>query len=164
MIELEPPVYRAPMRSRRSDAPAGAAVERAFAQGLVGMGGTLDPAPRSVAEAATLAAEQHDERLAARIERFADAPDGAFVWTRDDDGLAWLGRLAGPWRYDASPDASAADLVHVRPCEWLGAPIADAAVPPAVKATFARGGLNWQRTHDTAVASLSAAIWARGVG
>lgn len=164
MIEVEPPVYRAPMRSRLPAVPDGAGVERALAQGLVGMGGALDPAPRTVAEAATVAAEQHDERLAARIERFADAPDGAFVWTRDNDGLAWLGRLAGPWRYDASPDASAADLVHVRPCAWLAEPVADADVPPAVRATFARGGRNWQRTHDPAVSRLSAALWARGVG
>ncbi|ERG63112.1 hypothetical protein L332_01415 [Agrococcus pavilionensis RW1] len=139
-------------------------MERALAEGVVGMGGALAPSPRTIVEAAALAAEQHDERLAARIERFADAPDGAFVWTRDDDGLSWLGRLAGPWRYDPSPDASAVDLVHVRPCEWLGAPVAEADVPPAVRATFARGGRNWQRTHDAAVSSLSAEVWARGVG
>jgi hypothetical protein len=152
------------MRSRLRAIAAGVAVERALARGIVGLGGILEPAPRSLREATLLAAQQHDERLAARIERFADAPDGAFVWTRDDDGLAWLGRLAGPWRYDASPDASAADLVHVRPCEWLGAPVADADVPPAVRATFARGGLNWQRTHDADVSRLSAELWERGVG
>lgn len=160
----EPPVYRAPMRSRLPAIPPGAGVERALAEGVVGLGGTLDPAPAGVREAAALAAEQHDERLAARIERFADAPDGAFVWTLDADGLSWLGRLAGPWRYDASPDAAAADLVHVRPCAWLGAPVADTDVPPAVRATFARGGLNWQRTHDDAVSRLSAERWERGVG
>lgn len=64
------------MRSPLPAVPPGAAVERALAERVVGMGGALDPAPRTVAEAATLAAEQHDERLAARIERFADAPDG----------------------------------------------------------------------------------------
>ncbi|MBO1769911.1 GAF domain-containing protein [Agrococcus sp. TF02-05] len=159
---LEPPVYRAPMRWRVPAVPVGAAVERALAEGVVGMGGALDPAPRTVVEAAALAAAQHDERLAARIERFAEAPEGAFVWTRDDDGLSWLGRLAGEWRYDASPDASAVDLVHVRPCAWLGEPVADADVPPAVRSTFARGGRNWQRTHDPAVSRLSAELWERG--
>lgn len=152
------------MRSRRLDVAAGAGVERALAEGLVGLGGVLEPAPRSVAEAAALAAEQHDERLAARIERFADAPDGAFVWTRDVEGLSWLGRLAGSWRYDASAGAAAADLVHVRPCDWLAEPVADRDVPPAVRATFARGGLNWQRTHDGAVSRLSAEVWERRVG
>lgn len=160
----EPPVYRAPMRSRVPAIPAGPAVERALAEGLVGLGGVLDPAPSTVVEAAAAAAEQHDERLGARIERFAEAPDGAFVWTRDADGLPWLGRLAGPWRYDASPDAAAVDLVHVRPCTWLGAPAAEAEVPPAVRATFARGGMNWQRTHDDAVSRLSAELWERGIG
>ncbi|QEW00118.1 GAF domain-containing protein [Microbacterium caowuchunii] len=153
------PVYRAPMRSRRDDVPPGAAVERALTAGLCGFGGALGTVPATAAEAARLAAVRYDERLARRIERFAAVPDAAYVWTRDEDGLFWLGRLTGGWRYDASPPAEAVDLVHVRPCHWTAAPVDPAALPAAVRATFARGGRNWQEIHDPEVSALSAALW-----
>lgn len=97
------------------------------------------------------AAAQHDERLARRIARFADAPHGSFAWTRDADGGFRLGRLTGPWRYDAAREAEAVDLVHVRPCHWRDATVGAAEVPAAVLATFARGGRNLQRIHGGAV-------------
>ncbi|QYM65423.1 hypothetical protein [Microbacterium sp. Se5.02b] len=107
---------------------------------------------------------RHGERLARRLERFAAAPDGAFVWTRDAEGLLWLGRLAGAWRYDPSAAAQAVDLVHVRPCAWGEAPIDASEVPAAVRATFARGGRNWQRVHDSEVSTRSAALWKECAG
>ncbi len=96
--------------------------------------------------------------MARRLERFAEVPDGAFVWTREVDGLYRLGRLAGPWRYDASADAVAADLVHVRPCSWS---VALADVPAAVLHTFSRGGRNFQRIRDPAVEPATADLWAQ---
>lgn len=144
---------------RSEGTSAGAGVRRALAEGLCGFGGRLSPAPDTAAQAAALAATQHDERLARRIERFAAVPDAAFVWTRDEEHVLWLGRVAGPWRYDGRPEAIAADLVHVRPCAWLEAPIPEHAAPPAVLATFARGGRNWQQTHDTQVSAQSLRFW-----
>jgi hypothetical protein len=32
--------------------------------------------------------------------RFADLPDGTFVWSRTSDGRYRLGRIVGSWRYD----------------------------------------------------------------
>ena len=156
-----PPVYRAPLRSRDDAVPAGAAVERALATQQCGLGGRLDATPESVVEAAKAAAAQHDERLARRIERFATAPDGALVWTRDIDDLLWLGRLAGGWRYDDTAEAARVDLVHVRPCRWLPAPIEPADAPAGVLAAFRRGGRNWQRIQDAAVAEESMRLWIR---
>ncbi|MFW7415103.1 GAF domain-containing protein [Demequina sp. SO4-18] len=153
------PVYRAPMRSRRVDVPEGAGVERALSARVCGFGGALDPPPENLEDALEKAVSQHDDRLARRIRRFADAPDGAFVWTRDADGLYWMGRLAGDWRYDSSEGAARVDLLHVRPCAWLTSPIADARVPSDVLATFARGGLNWQRTHSRSAELDSARVW-----
>lgn len=153
------PVFRAPMGSRRDDIPQYAAVARALAQGLVGIGGRLSSPPDSLGDAITALDRQHGERFARRLERFASAPEGAYVWTRDSDRL-WLGRLAGPWRYDADPEASEVDLVHVRLCQWLTAPVPDRLVPSAVHATFARGGRNWQQTHDADAARISATLWA----
>lgn len=84
------PLFRAPMRSRDDGVPDGAGVERGLRFGLCGMGGRLEgPPPSSLAEAVDAAAAQHDDRLARRIERFSDVPEGVFVWTRDIDGHYW---------------------------------------------------------------------------
>lgn len=139
-----PAVYRAPMRSRSDDFDAAAAVERALASGLVGFG-----------EAGA------DERLQRRVDRFADVEDGAFVWTRDADGLYWLGRVDGPYFYDR--DGATVDLVHVRPCRWLARPLPEPAVPAAVVATFARGGRNFQQTHDRDVGAQTQRAWDAGI-
>lgn len=143
------PVYRAPMRSRSASIPDdGAAVDRAIAHGLVGIGDRIDGGD---------AAQR--ERLARRIARFADAPDGALVVTMDARGRLRLGRLAGPYARDDSAEAHAVDLVHVRPCTWRAEPLADDEIPSAVRHTFIRGGRNWQRVNDDAAERDLAAVW-----
>ena len=102
------------------------------------------------ADSATL---PEDPRFDRRVARFASVDDGSYVWTRDVDGLYRLGRIDGPYRYDASAAAAAVDLVHVRACTWLPEPLTESAVPAAVIATFARGGRNFQQTHDAAAES-----------
>ncbi len=154
-----PSVYRAPMRSRDDDVSDGPAVERALAIGVCGVGGRLDVAPDSIADALAAVDAVYGERMARRLERFTSVAEGAFVWTRDVDGLLWLGRTAGPWRYDASDQARAVDLVHVRACDWLDRPVEPAAVPPGVLEAFARGGRNWQSISRADSARLTAAVW-----
>ena len=133
-------VYRAPLRSRRDDVDPRLTMDRALSMGLCGFGGDRDP-----------------ERLARRVERFASAADGAFVWTRDTDGRYRLGRLSGPYVYDA--DGEGVDLVHVRPCRWRTTPVEESQAPPAVVATYRRGGRNFQRTHGEGVGEASQRIW-----
>jgi hypothetical protein len=141
-----PTVYRAPMRSRRDGIDLQAAIDRARARGVCGFG--------------RLSTEPGDEqRLSHRIDRFAEIPDGSFVWTRDASGLFWLGRLDGPYFYDDDTAAAAVDLVHVRPCIWLTAPLLESEVPAAVVATFGRGGRNFQQTHDRTVGPETERIW-----
>jgi hypothetical protein len=135
-------VYRAPMRSRRDDVDVAATIERALARGLCGFGEPAD-----------------DSRSARRIERFRDVDDGSFVWTRDQEGLYWLGRIEGPYFYDTDMAAAAADLVHVRPTCWLAQPLLEPAVPAAVVATFRRGGRNFQQTHGVMVGDESQRLW-----
>ncbi|GAA1457054.1 hypothetical protein GCM10009619_08800 [Williamsia maris] len=104
-----------------------------------------------------------DERSLRRVDRFEHVPDGAFVWTRTDDGAFFLGRLSGPLREDHGSGAVAADLTYVRDCRWTADPVPEHEVPAATLRTFARGGRNFQQTHDPDVGRQSAAIWrARG--
>jgi hypothetical protein len=140
-----PGVYRAPLRSRRDDVDHDLAVERALALGLCGIGGRLDPAPRSLEEALAETSSAYGERVARRLERFAAVPDGAQVWTRVPAGPFHRGWLTGPWQYDGSGAAAALDLVHVRPCAWDPEPWDGHRLPAAVAHTFRRGGRNFQR-------------------
>ncbi|MFZ0832799.1 MAG: GAF domain-containing protein [Mycobacterium sp.] len=145
------------MRSRRDDVDVRATVDRARKLNLCGFGGVLTPPPSDLRSALVRADEQYDERVARRIARFADVVVGSLAWTRGGDGLFWLGRLEGPYFYDAG--GAAVDLVHVRRCRWLSTPLLERDVPAAVVATFRRGGRNFQQTHDPDVGAQSQRLW-----
>jgi hypothetical protein len=139
-------VYRAPMRSRNDAVDPQAAIDRARRLGVCGFGQFLSrPGER--------------ERLVHRVDRFADVDEGSFVWTRDTHGWFWLGRICGPYSYDADPSAAAVDLVHIRPCEWLSTPTLEQDAPAAVVATFRRGGRNFQEIHHRSVGVETQTIW-----
>ena len=139
-------VYRAPMRSRNDAVEPHATIDRARRLGVCGFG-------RSVSRTA------EQERLARRVARFAELDEGSFVWTRDTNGWFWLGRISGPYVYDADESAAAVDLVHVRPCEWRSTPMLEQDVPVAVVATFGRGGRNFQEIHHRSIGDETQAIW-----
>ncbi len=121
-------VYRAPMRSCNDAVESQPTIDRAHRLGLCGFGQFVNsPAEK--------------EQLDRRVARFADVDDGSFVWTRDTDGWFWLGRISGPYYYDADESAAAVDLVHIRPCEWLPTSVLEQDVPVPVTATF-----GWGRT------------------
>ncbi|WP_076118014.1 GAF domain-containing protein [Mycobacterium sp. IS-2888] len=139
-------VYRAPMRSRDDAVDPQAAIDRARRLGVCGFG-------QRVSQPA------EEERLVRRVARFAELDDGSFVWTRDTDGSFWLGRICGPYLYDADKTAAAVDLVHVRPCDWLSVPLLEQDVPAAVVATFRRGGRNFQEIHHPSIDVETQTIW-----
>jgi hypothetical protein len=138
------PVYRAPMRARDLDLPAGAGAEYGTAHGVVGIGAGSG------------------EKAARMVHRFATLPDGVFVWTRDRAGAYRLGRISGELREEHSAAARAVGLRHVRPAVWRDRAFTEAEVPPAVARTFARGGRNLQRTHDADAERRTAELWERG--
>lgn len=137
---MSPDAYRAPMRSRRDDVDPSLAVRRALDRGLCGIG-----APAT-------------DRDHARLERFCAVPVGSFVWTRDLTDYH-LGRLNGPCAEDRDAAAVAADLVHVRPCDWLGQPVDAALVPEQVRYAFSRGGRNFQRIGLPGAGLASERAW-----
>jgi hypothetical protein len=153
------PIFRAPMRARHRDVPAGAGADHGVEHGLVGTGDALDPPPATLDEAIAAAREAYGEKAARMLERFAELPDGTFVWTRGTDGTYHLGRIAGPWRYDDTSASREVGIHHVRPANWLERPFGEDEVPAAVAETFARGGRNLQRTHDEAAERRTAALW-----
>lgn len=128
------------MRSRRDDLDPSLAVGRALERGLCGVGAPLS------------------ERDHARLDRFCAVPDGSFVWTRDDAGFH-VGRLAGPCREDGHAEAVAADLVHVRSCEWLEDPVDPALVPEQVAYAFSRGGRSFQRIRLPGAGEATERVW-----
>lgn len=155
------PIYRAPMRARnRDDVPAGAGAEHGVRHGLVGIGERLDAVPASVDEAVAAAADQDGEKAGRMVRKLAGLADGTLIWTRDADGVFHLGRVRGPWRYDASRAAERVGIHHVRDVRWLPRTFAADEVPAAVAETFRRGGRNLQRTHDDDAERRTAALWA----
>jgi hypothetical protein len=153
------PVYRAPMRPRDRDLPAGIGAEFGLRRGLVGTGDALDTPPRTIDQAVEAATARHGDKAGRMLRAFAGLPDGVFVWTRASDGAYHLGRISGPWRYDDSPAAREVGIHHVRPTTWLDRPFGDGEVPAAVAETFARGGRNLQRTHSDAAERRTAELW-----
>ena len=134
-------IYRAPMRARDLEVPAGAGAEYGVAAGVVGIG------------------PGRGEKAARMLHRFATLPAGAFVWTRDRAGIYHLGRIAGDLREDRSPGALAVGIVYVRDTEWIARGFPESEVPTAMARTFARGGRNLQRTHDDEAERLTDEIW-----
>jgi hypothetical protein len=139
-------IYRAPMRARDLDLPAGAGAEYGLASGVVGIG------------------SGRGEKARRAIHRFATLPSGVFVWTRDRAGDYHLGRIVGEMREDRSPAARAVGIVYVRNTAWLGRAFEETEAPPAVAQTFARGGRNFQRTHDSEAERMTSEIWLRAAG
>ncbi|NCT91710.1 GAF domain-containing protein [Cellulomonas sp. APG4] len=151
------------MRSRLDDVDAAGAVRRALTRGVCGVGGRLDTPPASL-DAAVLAVRQaHGDRAARRLDRFAREPDGAFVWTRDEVGYA-VGRLAGAWLFDGSPEAFALDLVHVRATVWAPRRLTAHEAPGQVVTAFARGGRNLQRVAAAGATEVTWEAWRQAGG
>ncbi len=136
-------IYRAPMRARDLDIPAGTGAEYGLAHGVVGIG------------------SGRGEKAARAVHRFATVPNGAFVWTRDRVHKYHLGRIGGAVHEDHSPAARTVGIVYVRDTTWLARAFKETEVPSAVAQTFARGGRNFQRTHDSAAERMTSEIWRR---
>jgi hypothetical protein len=156
------PIYRAPMRARDRDLPEGAGAGYGLEHGLVGTGDALETVPAGLEQAIAAAQAQHGDKAGRMLERFADLPEGTFIWTQGPGGAFHLGRITGPWRYDDSAGARRVGIHHVRPVTWVDRPIGDREVPAAVAHTFARGGRNFQRTHDQEAERETAALWEAG--
>jgi hypothetical protein len=134
------------MRARDLDVPAGTGAEYGVARGVVGIG------------------PGRGERATTALHRFARVPSGGFVWTRDRAGSYHLGQITGDVREDRSSAARAVGIAYVRDTAWLARAFQETEVPPAVARTFARGGGNFQRTHDREAERMTCEIWLNARG
>ena len=71
---------------------------------------------------------------------------GDLIWTRNAQGMYFLGQITGPWKYKSDKEYMDADLVNIRPCNWMKIGLQDA-VPGKVLASF-RGSSAVQQVHD----------------
>jgi hypothetical protein len=153
------PVYRAPMRARDRDLSPFEGARCGVEEGTVGIGDALERAPRDLDEAVIAAGSTHGDKARRMLLRFAELPEGVFVWTRTGEDEYRLGRITGPWRYETSESARRTGIHHVRPAEWLPDSRPAAATPAGVVFTYGRGGRNFQRINDEEAQAATARIW-----
>lgn len=154
-------VYRAPMRSRDDSVVHAAAVAWALQWGVVGVGGVVGEAPDGPDDAVDRVRAEHGDRLADRLRRFIDVEISSFAWTRTEEVGFRLGRIHGPWAYDASPSAAEVALPHTRACRWIDTEVSPSDVPADVLATFERGGRNFQRVRSESAERATLELWER---
>lgn len=75
------------------------------------------------------------------------------IWTRDWNGIYYLGQVKGDWFYDCSDNASNADIVNVRKCEWFKIGTVEAVPGKLVNCFIPARTL--QQVHDAAVSAFS---------
>jgi hypothetical protein len=153
-------VFRAPMRARSRDGDRFVGARTAVSDGLVGIGEPLNCFPNSLSEALSLTADEHGERSARLLRRFAQLPDEVLVWTQTDAEQFRLGMIEGPWRYDDSPRAVESGISQVRPARWLGTRFDRYRTPSRVVFAFSRGGKNLQRIDDATALAETVRLWA----
>lgn len=93
--------------------------------------------------------------------RDLEVPAGAGAEYGLRTGVVGIGPGRGDVREDHSPAALAVGIAHVRDTAWLPRAFTETEVPRAVAQTFARGGRNFQRTHDCGAERMTAEIWLR---
>jgi len=74
-------------------------------------------------------------------------------WTRDWNGVYYLGRVIGDWEYEGDDEHMAADVVNIRRCEWKKIGTADA-VPGKVINSFIPSR-TVQEVHDDTIVAFS---------
>ncbi|OJU94961.1 MAG: hypothetical protein BGO23_07275 [Solirubrobacterales bacterium 67-14] len=153
-------VFRAPMRARSRDEDRFIGARLAVRDGCVGIGEPLSRSPDSLAEALSKTTDEHGERSARLLRRFAQLPDEVLVWTQTGTEEFRLGMIDGPWRYDDSSRAVKTGIHHIRPARWLGGSFDLKRTPRRVVYAFNRGGRNLQRINDSAAAAETERLWA----
>ena len=80
--------------------------------------------------------EEGDKGWKAAVNALHDGMKcGALCWSRNSDGIYYLGRIKGDWIYNNTDEYIRADVVNVRDCEWHKVGLVDS-VPGKVVNSF----------------------------
>jgi hypothetical protein len=157
-------VWRIKMNSGRPGVDWDGAKAYARDAGVMGLGwGPEEVADRTPLEEVLAAVEAVDGWSPTgpkTIRRLAEqVVDGDLVWTRDRLGRYWLGRVDGPWYFDASAGAYRWDLNNVRDCRWAARPFRDYEIPGSVVRNFAGTGETLRRILQPAAGRVTGMLW-----
>ena len=138
-------VFRAPLRSRLDSVDPRLATERAFRLGVCGLGGRLSVARARMTTRWRGLPRSTTSGPLAGLERFMVVPDGSVVST--GTRTACSARGCSPGRGATTPTRRRSPLISSTfgDCDWAVDPLPEHRVPPAVAATYRRGGRNFQR-------------------
>lgn len=126
---------------------------------IVGIGERLSEVPTTLDQAILSTADEHSDKAARMLARFAGLPEGSLVWTRTSDDAFRLGRITGPWWYDDSEAADRTGIHQVRTADWIPRDFHVDTTPDAVIDTFNRGGKNLQRIRSQQAEQDSERLW-----
>lgn len=87
-----------------------------------------------------------------------DAPMNSLVWTRDLEGIYYLGRVVGDWRYADTQLNRDLDLTSVRDVEYVRVG-SEGDVPGAVVRSYSNRGRAFQHVSDESAAWYSAYLF-----
>ncbi len=85
---------------------------------VIGLGWGIDHKPANLQDyIAKLPDEKPEAKSQVRI--FAiDIKNDDLVWTRNDSGIYYLGRVKGPWIYTEEEEFRQNNVANIRECEW----------------------------------------------
>lgn len=105
---------------------------------------------------------ERDGRVHAAVREIHDLPLGALIWTRDlTDGVYYLAKVTGPWRYLHGQAAQDCGMQNVRPVRMVACE--PAAVPAGIAGCFV-GGWVIRRIYDQHAARRSALLFEQLTG
>jgi len=126
--------------------------------GFLGVGWGIGSGPIDW-EAYERRAIERDGAVHAAVREIHDLADGSLIWTQDPtDGVYYLAKVTGPWRYVHGEAADSCDVHNVRPAE-----IVACESQPQLSAAIVGRFAGWwviQRIYDEHAARRSAALFA----
>lgn len=166
-------LWQTKLRSRKPEVendPTGHSRQVAYCleRGVVGVGWEVDLPPGSELDDVLRAIRDTygDPAAVGTVRRFAaEAHEGEFVWSRDTNQHFILCRIAGPWHYEATPEAQAVDLHQVRDVEWFPRPLHPGEVPGKVVKSFLGQAQSFRRIDPQRTTGAHAAtreLWEAG--
>lgn len=73
--------------------------------------------------------------------------NGDLIWTRNQQAKYFLGKIDGDWQYNGSTEHTDADVINIRPCQWIEVGLMDNVPGSVINSLNRRAAV--QRVVDT---------------